>query len=900
MKLLQCKIENFGKLSDVSFDFSEGVNTFCEENGWGKSTLANFVRIMFFGFLNGNKQDKLVNERKRYFPWQSTKGVYGGSVKFETEGKSYQLNRVFGKKDKDDIFELYDLSTNLPCEDFSENIGVELFGIDAASFGRTVFFSQKDCESAPTDGIHAKLGNLIEQTDDIHNFQSVYDKLKDTTNKMTPKRKTGSLNREKREIEEREQKLREEESIRQGILEAETYYKQCEEKEKELSEVIAAEQKKQEKLSKAMDYAVNRKEYETLVSAKEQAGKQWEDSKNAFPYEDKIPSMEQMGKWQKQRRECEQFREQMVRNQLTGEENALVSSVKQRFGQEIPEDAALQSMEEALTEYESLKQTIRKGEFTPAEQNEWETLKKRYPNGMPGKEELLKLNRICEDVRHKEDQLANAQTTARALKQVAAQKKPERSKRRKNSAKNRRVVLGAIAVLVVVYVGTSIYFMHHFYPQTTLNGRNVGGYLAAFVVLALVAVVLFVLQKGKKQEEDLSEQPLLELEQEMERTKREIEQGNEKISFVLSAYFPEGISGDFRDVIQQMQMDTIAYETHQAKSEAVSEEDEVRYQTLQKSLREFMDGYVEMGISEERFAFGLSKLRSELKQYRRLCEKLESFLGAKKKYEQAKEEFVLGGKEYGLIFEEPFDEELQKIAGAINRVQVAEQSWQAAGKKLLQFENDHDMERIRETKEAGENEGLSESHEREKRWMTEQENNRKNMAAYEKQLEQLEEKLDELAEIRLELEERKEHFASGNKKYELLLKTMDKLQQAKDTLTARYIEPVQKGFTKYYQMVDGGDAKDYRFDAGVNLTVEEMGMPREIRFLSEGRKDLAGICARMAMVDAMYEKDKPFLVFDDSFVNLDDEKMRHALTFLKEVGKEYQVIYFTCRENRKA
>ena len=62
MKLLQCKIENFGKLSDVSFDFSEGVNTFCEENGWGKSTLANFIRIMFFGFLNGNKQDKLVKE----------------------------------------------------------------------------------------------------------------------------------------------------------------------------------------------------------------------------------------------------------------------------------------------------------------------------------------------------------------------------------------------------------------------------------------------------------------------------------------------------------------------------------------------------------------------------------------------------------------------------------------------------------------------------------------------------------------------------------------------------------------------------------------------------------------------------------------------------------------------
>ena len=63
-------------------------------------------------------------------------------------------------------------------------------------------------------------------------------------------------------------------------------------------------------------------------------------------------------------------------------------------------------------------------------------------------------------------------------KKKAAWKTPGRNKRRKNSAKNRRIVLGTIAALVVVYVGTSIYFMHHFYPQTTLNGRSVGGYSA--------------------------------------------------------------------------------------------------------------------------------------------------------------------------------------------------------------------------------------------------------------------------------------------------------------------------------------------------------------------------------------------------------------------------------------
>ena len=125
---------------------------------------------------------------------------------------------------------------------------------------------------------------------------------------------------------------------------------------------------------------------------------------------------------------------------------------------------------------------------------------------------------------------------------------------------------------------------------------------------------------------------------------------------------------------------------------------------------------------------------------------------------------------------------------------------------------------------------------------------------------------------------------------------MELLQRARDTLTARYMGPVQKGFEKYYRILSGEEASGYQFDAGANLTVQELGMSREIRFLSEGRKDLAGICTRMALVDAMYEGEKPFLVMDDPFVNLDDTKRKKATDFLQEIGKEYQVIYFTCHE----
>ena len=38
MKLINCYISSFGKIKDFNYDFSEGLNTILEENGWGKTT----------------------------------------------------------------------------------------------------------------------------------------------------------------------------------------------------------------------------------------------------------------------------------------------------------------------------------------------------------------------------------------------------------------------------------------------------------------------------------------------------------------------------------------------------------------------------------------------------------------------------------------------------------------------------------------------------------------------------------------------------------------------------------------------------------------------------------------------------------------------------------------------
>ena len=73
MKLLACYIENFGKLSDMSLEFHEGVNLISGPNGWGKSTLAAFLKAMLYGFDNKKEEGAFEKERIMYTPWQ---GVY--------------------------------------------------------------------------------------------------------------------------------------------------------------------------------------------------------------------------------------------------------------------------------------------------------------------------------------------------------------------------------------------------------------------------------------------------------------------------------------------------------------------------------------------------------------------------------------------------------------------------------------------------------------------------------------------------------------------------------------------------------------------------------------------------------------------------------------------------------
>ena len=176
MKLLRLHIENFGALHDFSLSLSDGLNVLYQKNGWGKTTLAVFIKAMFYGLPATSKRSLDENERKKYAPWQG--GAYGGSLDFEIADGKFRIERFFAAKESGDSFALFDLSSNKPSDRFSYRLGEELFGIDADGFERSTYLSQRAIdEGKDNNSIAAKLGNLLDDVGDIGNFDTAIEAL---------------------------------------------------------------------------------------------------------------------------------------------------------------------------------------------------------------------------------------------------------------------------------------------------------------------------------------------------------------------------------------------------------------------------------------------------------------------------------------------------------------------------------------------------------------------------------------------------------------------------------------------------------------------------------------------------------------------------------------------------
>ena len=171
MKLLRMHVDNFGRLHDYDFSFEDGMNIILEENGWGKTTMAAFLKAMLYGFDSGLSRDITENERKRYYPWQG--GVYGGTLEFESEGVRYSVKRTFGENQRSDSVKIINMDTGEPVRIAAGSLGEELFKLDAGAFQRIVFINQNLTESAGgSESIQNRLNSLIARANNTAAYEA--------------------------------------------------------------------------------------------------------------------------------------------------------------------------------------------------------------------------------------------------------------------------------------------------------------------------------------------------------------------------------------------------------------------------------------------------------------------------------------------------------------------------------------------------------------------------------------------------------------------------------------------------------------------------------------------------------------------------------------------------------
>lgn len=243
MKIRKCYIENFGKLHQFEYEFSEGLNVINQANGWGKSTFAVFIKAMFYGFDTSNKRAISENERKKYYPWQG--GKFGGNLEFEINGKIYEIERFFGIKDKEDTFRLYDKTTNRESYDFSQNIGEEIFKLDRQAYERSTYIQGQAISVEINDSLSAKLSNILENENDIDSSEEAINKIismmkeyKKTGNKGKINELETRINNKKRELEYAEKNEELIEERREKIEEIKLQIKRCEQEKNENQEEI--------------------------------------------------------------------------------------------------------------------------------------------------------------------------------------------------------------------------------------------------------------------------------------------------------------------------------------------------------------------------------------------------------------------------------------------------------------------------------------------------------------------------------------------------------------------------------------------------------------------------------------------------------------------------------------
>ncbi len=172
MRIKNLNIDSFGKLNSVGIGFDDKITVISGKNEAGKSSIANYIRYMLYGFDASKKADVSENYKKKYMPWDGDS--CGGDITFEAaDGKVYTAVRKTASRNQNTVFD----SDGMPVT--TENAGDYFFGINEAAYKRTAFIGQKDTSFTDDGELNSAISNMIYSADESVDSQKALKKLED-------------------------------------------------------------------------------------------------------------------------------------------------------------------------------------------------------------------------------------------------------------------------------------------------------------------------------------------------------------------------------------------------------------------------------------------------------------------------------------------------------------------------------------------------------------------------------------------------------------------------------------------------------------------------------------------------------------------------------------------------
>ncbi len=191
MKINSLHIVSFGKLKNVKIDFSDNFNMVFGDNEAGKTHIADFIKLMFYG--SASRAQGVNNLRKKYKPWDS--GKMGGSIDFTVNGTNYRIEREFKATNSTDTIVLHNLDLGV-SENISgsENLGERFFSVSLEAFEQSVFIDNSVVFAGGSEELNLKLSNLCTNADEDISFDKIIKNLSSSRESLISKnRKNGPI-----------------------------------------------------------------------------------------------------------------------------------------------------------------------------------------------------------------------------------------------------------------------------------------------------------------------------------------------------------------------------------------------------------------------------------------------------------------------------------------------------------------------------------------------------------------------------------------------------------------------------------------------------------------------------------------------------------------------------------